>query len=327
MTGASLQPFTLRNETVSIPLLSAPMAGISHSAYRRLLAHFGGYGALYTEMIPTGTIHAENLQRSPLTKRREEEGPVIYQLVVTGKTPVEKAVARIAELSPFALDLNLGCPAPIIARKGGGRALFNDVDRCRRVLESIRSVWSGPLIVKCRLGHERDGWEERFLERLSLFAACDVDALCVHPRFFHEKLKRRARHRLYPWIRQHWDRTLIANGDLTDLSALSLLDPGKCDGLMIGRAAVVKPWIFRVLRGETAIADFLEVWDLFYSYTLDDFPPERAIGRIKEFTAHYAGNFFYGHELFRTVQSAPDLTTLRERAHVFLSSAPQTMRT
>ena len=322
----TLPPFILRGQEIETPLLSAPMAGISHSAYRRLLADFGGYGALYTEMVPTGSIHCEDLYHSPMTKRRAEEGRVIYQIVITGKAPVDQAVARLTQLDPFALDLNLGCPAPMIARKGGGRALFDDIDRCRQVLESIRFVWSGPLIVKCRLGHDRDGWEERFLERCELFSACDVDALCVHPRFFHEKLKRTARHHLFPWIRRHWKRTLIGNGDMCDAKALTLLGAEGCDALMIGRAAVTRPWIFRELHGETITPDYLKIWEQFYSYTLEDFPPERGIGRIKEFTGHFARNFFFGHELFRKAQSAPDLPTLRERVHAFLSASPQITR-
>jgi tRNA-dihydrouridine synthase B len=302
------------------------MAGISHSAYRRLIAGFGGYGVLYTEMVPTASLRFENLATSPLTRRRPEEGRVVYQLVITGKTPVAAAIKRLTSIAPFALDLNLGCPAPMIARKGGGRALFDDADRCREILESIRSEWSGPLIVKCRLGHERDGWEDLLLQRFEMFLSCNVDALCIHPRFFHEKLKRTARRKLFPWLRANWTRTLIGNGDMTGSDALDLLSDRSCDALMIGRAAVTRPWIFRELCGETVTPNYKEVWDCFYTFALEDFPPERAIGRIKEFTALYAANFFFGHELFRRVQSAPDLATLRNRAHAFFDANPQIMR-
>ena len=302
------------------------MAGISHSAYRRLLASFGGYGALYTEMLPTHGLLAERLATSPYTRRRPEEGLVVYQLCATGKAPVKKAVRRLTSIAPFALDLNLGCPAPMVARKGGGRALFDDLVRCGEVLEDIRSEWNGPFIIKCRLGNDHEGWEERFLERLELFQRYGVDALCVHPRFSHEKLKRKARWTLFPWIRSNWPATLIGNGDMTGCNALDLIRNGHCDGLMVGRAAVTRPWIFRELGGETVSPDYKATWDLFYQYTLEDFPPERAIGRIKEFTAHYAGNFFFGHELFRRIQPAPDLAVIRQRAHAFFDAAPRVMR-
>jgi tRNA-dihydrouridine synthase len=312
-----------KEQPIFPPLLLAPMAGVTHSAFRRLIASFGGYGALYTEMIPVSAPAAAFMPASALTRRRDVEGKVVYQLVITGETPVEHAVDKIAALHPFAIDINLGCPAPMIKRKGGGCALFDDAPRLRQVLESVRSRWSGPLTVKCRLGHESDHWQELFLERLELFRSASVDALCVHPRFFHEKLKRKARHNTFAWIRQHWSLPLIGNGDMIDGTALELLHRGECDGLMIGREAVRRPWIFRELCGERVDIDFRVLWDEFYRFTLEDFPPERALGRIKEFTVYFADNFFFGHELFRRINSATDCTMLQKRVHEFLDTDPR----
>ena len=246
--------------------------------------------------------------------------------MITGKGSLKAALKHLMSIEPFGIDINLGCPAPMIRRKGGGTALFDDLSRLREAIDTVRSVWSGPLSVKCRLGHETAGWEERLVERLDLFAANRVDALCVHPRFFHEKLKRRARWDLFSWVKTHWDGPLIGNGDMTDATAIDLLRTGACDALMIGRAAIRKPWIFHELCGNRVEIDHLRIWDDFYNYCLEDFPPERAIGRIKEFTAYYSDNFLFGHELFRCVQPAPDLNTLRERAHAFLKVGPQLRR-
>jgi len=313
----------LHDRRIVPPLLLAPMAGITHSAFRRLVARFGGYGALTTEMLPTQTLLSENMTASPLTKRRSEEGTVFYQLVITGKAPFADALKRLLDHKPFGIDINLGCPAPMISRKGGGKALFDDMVRLHEVLDTIRSAWSGPLSVKCRLGHDTKDWQEQFLQRVELFTAFEIDALCVHPRFFHEKLKRRARWELFSWVKSHWNGILIGNGDMTDRTALQLLAPGSCDGLMIGRAAVTRPWIFQELCGITVTVDYRQVWDDFYRYTLEDFSHERAIGKIKEFTVYYAANFMFGHELFRRVQSAPNLETVYERAHDFFKKGPQ----
>ncbi len=301
------------------------MAGVSHSAFRRLVAGFGGYGALYTEMLPVPALLAENLPRSPYTKRRAEEGSVIYQLLITGTASLEKAIKQLLTIAPFGIDINLGCPAPMISRKGGGKALFDDLPRLREVLDTVRTAWGGPLSVKCRLGHETLQWKELFLERLEIFRSGGVDALCVHPRFFHEKLKRRARWGFFSWIKSHWSNPLIGNGDITDATALDLLNTGGCDALMIGREAIRRPWIFQEICGNRVEIGYAQVWDDFFSFCLEDFPPERAIGRIKEFTTYYAENFFFGHELFRRIQSAPDLEALRERAHTFFRTNPKIM--
>ena len=277
-------------------------------------------------MLPSQTLLSENLAVSPYTKRRQEEGPVVYQLVITGRESFDEALKKLLAYKPFGIDINLGCPAPMISRKGGGKALYDDLTRLKDVLHKVRSLWSGPLSVKCRLGHETEDWQDRFLERLDCFTSAGVDAVCIHPRFFHEKLKRRARWNLIPWVRSHWQRSLIGNGDMVDATALELLQRGDCDGLMIGRAAVTRPWVFQELCGKKVAIDYCQVWDDFYRYTLEDFAPERAIGKIKEFTTYFAANFKFGHELFRRVQSSEDLETLYERAHTFLGSRPQVLK-
>lgn len=311
-------PLILKNKTFTPRLFSAPMAGISHSAFRRLIADFGGYGALYTEMLSPGALLKENLKSSPFTKRRDNEEQVIYQLQLNGDEPLYAVIERLRTLDPSGIDINLGCPAPIIRRNGAGKALFDNVEKLKNTLDTIRSFWDGLFTIKCRVGDNSAGWEERFLERLRLFENSGVDAICVHPRFSDEKLKRVARWNLFAWIRSQTSLPLIANGDITDNTALTLLE--HCDGLMIGRASVVKPWIFKSLTGAAPVIDYKEVWLRFFDYTCEDFPPEKAIGRIKEFTIYYSKNFFFGHELFRAVQSAPDLIILKERACTFFDS-------
>ncbi|MBD3241604.1 MAG: tRNA-dihydrouridine synthase family protein, partial [Chitinivibrionales bacterium] len=104
------------------PLLCAPMAGLSHSALRRLLADFGGYGALYTEMLSARALNQEELHASPFTRRRPEEGTVIYQLLVDTPHTAAAAVQRLQSIAPAAIDINLGCPAPEVKKRGGGCA-------------------------------------------------------------------------------------------------------------------------------------------------------------------------------------------------------------
>ncbi len=300
------------------------MAGVTHSAYRRLVADFRGYGALFTEMLSARAVCSENLMTSPFTKRRPVEGAVFYQVRFTGTENISQTIEKLSSLEPFGIDVNLGCPAPEIRKGGGGIELFNDRARLARVLESVRRRWKGILTVKCRLGKRSETWQENFADRLKIIGECGIDAITVHPRFSDEKLKRKARWDLFPWIVSQTKLPVIANGDIVDATApaLGLLESGGCKGLMIGRMAVVKPWIFREFTGASEKVDYRDVWTRFYEYTLEDFRPEKAIGRIKEFTAYFSRNFIYGHELFRKVQSAPDLAALKSRAVDFLLASP-----
>lgn len=305
----------IRSTRIAPALFLAPMAGITHSAFRRLLADFGGYGALYTEMLSTGAFLKENLETSPYTRRRPEEGAVIYQFQTNGAPNLEEVFQRIGKLDYTAIDLNLGCPAPEIQQQRAGAALFRDFERLKEVLTRIRSVYDGPLTVKCRLGDDPDSWQPGFIERLRLFEDMGIDALCVHPRFSTEKLKRRARWELFPWVKERTRLPLIGNGDVCCVADVDRNPEAfqALDGLMLGRIVAVKPWIFRDFAGlEPLELDYAEIWERMYGYILEDLPPERAYSRIKEFTFYFVKNFLFGHDLYRPVQNAKTVEGIRE---------------
>jgi tRNA-dihydrouridine synthase B len=312
--------------TVSPALILAPMAGITNSAFRRLLSDFGGYGALTTEMLSVSAFLREDPARSAFSKSRDCEGRVIYQLRVSGEEPLEAAIAKLEDLHPAAIDLNLGCPAPEIQKQASGAALFRDFERLRLVIKRIRDCYNGSLTVKCRLGDDPERWREPFVERLRLFEEFGVDAVTVHPRFSTEKLKRRARWEEFPWIAARTTLPVIGNGDIRSVKdLLNNRDSfAPLAGIMLGRIVAVKPWIFREFAGlPPQEIDYAEVWDRLYRYTLEDLPPERAIGRLKEFTSYYAQNFFFGHELYKAGLKARTVHDIREAALRFLNSTPQ----
>jgi len=148
----------------------------------------------------------------------------------------------------------------------------------------------------------------------------------VHPRFSEEKLKRRARWREFPWIAAQTGLPIIGNGDVRSLQDIlnnrAYFNP--LSGLMLGRIAAQKPWIFREFAGHSpAEVNYAEVWDRLYRYTLEDLPPERALGRLKEFTTYFSHNFFFGHELYKACLKARDVLQIRVAAMRFLESNPQ----
>jgi tRNA-dihydrouridine synthase len=307
-------------------LFLAPMAGVTNSAFRRLLADFGGYGALFTEMLSASAFLHEKPEESPFTRRRDCEGPVFYQFRISSGEDIGALFRKLPLVQCAGVDLNLGCPAPRIQAQASGCALYRDFAQLRSVLEGIRRHYQGTLTVKVRLGDDPDRWREPFLERLRLFEDCGVHAVTVHPRFSTEKLKRRARWHEFPWIAARTRLPIIGNGDVCcpeDLaSAPDSFAP--LAGLMLGRIAAVKPWIFREFAGLPRLEiDYLEVWDRLYRYTLEDMPPERAYGRLKEFTFYFAKNFAFGHEMFKLIQKAHAPAEIREAVARFLEAGPK----
>ena len=311
----------LGDVSFSPPYFIAPMAGITHAPFRRLVSDFGGYGALFTEMLSVKSLAVENLETSPFTKRRPQEGLVWYQLLIGNNDDYMKGLNRLLSIKPDAIDINAACPAPEIVKRGAGAALFKDSRRLAEILKTIRQTYKGILSVKCRLGDGEEGWENRFVNHLRICEDAGIDALIVHPRFSFEKLKRRARWERFLWVCSQTKLPIIANGDITSLSDIEEHAEAfaPVSGVMIGRLAVVKPWI---LATPTTI-DYTAIWQKMYAYILEDFEEPKALGRLKEFSAYYARNFFFGAHLQTAIQSAPDCNAIYERATAFLSTNPQ----
>ena len=324
-TAPFLQPpLVLRGVTFDPPLFCAPMAELSHSAFRRLVADFGGAGALFTEMLSAKMLLKEDLHHSPWTKRRAVEGRVIYQLLVADTDQLPQVVERLATLAPDGLDLNGACPAPTIRAMGGGADLFEDAERLGAILRVLRRHFAGPLTVKIRLGREAEGWRARLGERLRLLRGEGVDGLTLHPRFAGDKLTRTPRHELYAELAAEAQLPIIANGDILDPHYIHshAADFAPAAGLMLGRIAAARPWVFAQWRNPDLVIDHAAVWRRLCDYVEEDFVAERALGRVKIFTGYFSRNFMFGHHFASAVQSAPTVAVARERAVKFFATQP-----
>ena len=315
---------TLNNVDVSPPLFCAPMAGVTHSAFRRLLADFGGYGALFTELLAGRKILREDAATSTFLNRRPEEGKVIYQLLVIGSDKLPDILARLLPLQPTGIDINCGCGGRDVRRVGGGSALFDDRRRLETVLRGIRKEYSGLFMVKARLGKDVPDWQAAFAERLRILEDCGVDALTVHARFSGQYRRGSARHDLFDWIACQTRLPLIANGDILGAETLARHPEhfARVAGIMVGRLAIAQPWLFAAWGKKDYKPDYLDTWTRLYRYTVEDFGASRAVAPLKEFCKYYAQNFVFGHAFYTSIRSAPDAADLNERALRFLTASP-----
>ena len=301
----------------------APLAGYTHSAFRRILAEFGGCGAVWTEMLAARQILKEDFGQSPWLRRVPGEQHLVYQLMVRDGDPLDRILARLGEHGVEAVDLNLACDAHTIRACEAGSALFEDLGAMRSVLGDARRHWPGLLTAKIRLGSRRPDWEPRFAERLRLLEETGFDAVVLHPRFFEDKFRRRARHELLPWAASLTRLPLIANGDFFDRTSVEAqaepLRPA-C-AVMIGRMAVVRPWLFAAWD-RPLTPDPAEVWQRMARYIADDFTPAIALRRIQMFTKYYAANFSFGHAFRVDMANAGSVDEAFRRGTDFFSRQP-----
>lgn len=322
---SGLKALSIRGSVVDPPLFCAPMAAITHSAFRRLLADFGGYGALFTEMLSARMILHENVLSSPWLKRRPQEGKVIYQLMVMDTVQLPEIIERLDSLKPDGLDLNVACAAHTVMKQGGGADLYYDLVRLREILQVMRRSFGGWLTVKIRLGNEAPDWFELLVERIRLFEDEGVDALIIHPRFYEEKFRRSARHSLYAELAARTRLPIIASGDITGHDCFSEHHKSlaSASGIMIGRIAAACPWVFAKWHNHNLEIDRAEVWARLCDYIAEDFTPVQALIRIRIIAPYFARNFIFGHEFFKRIQSAPDFETACGRAQEFFRSSPE----
>ncbi len=244
-TSVQTQPqaIQIRNLLIDPPLLLAPMAGLTHSALRRIIIGFGGVGLLSTEMLSAKRLPTENPHISPYLIRTERESPLSYQLLTSTDKEIGRAIDALHALNADAVDLNMGCPSSSVSKLGAGVMLMEQPDEARRIVAEARKRTSLPLSAKIRLGSDSDS--RKLKTFCSMLEDEGVDMLTVHARFKHESFSRRPRWAYIAEIKESVKIPVIANGGVFSVEdAETCLRVSRADGLMLGRGAVIRPWLF-----------------------------------------------------------------------------------
>jgi len=319
----SIGPLHLRDLRVAPPLLLAPMAGVSHSAFRQLVAKFGGCGLFYTEMLSARALPFEAPAASSWLARGPAERPIIYQLLVSHPEEVPPALTTIHACAADGIDINMGCTAALIIKRGGGIALMREPARARAIIKAARQGTHLPLLAKVRLGWSLD-WES-FSGFCGMLQDGGVDAVVLHPRLKEDRLKRPARWEYIARTKELLRIPVIGNGDVDspDGAARMFRQTG-CDAVMIGRAAVRQPWLFRdiaaSLWGDAPIPsapDPPAVFREFLSLLNATLPQESRLPLLRHFVVYFAQNYSFGHTLWRLVYNAKNVAEAAAHADAF----------
>ncbi len=299
------------------------MAGLTHSALRQIILGFGGAGLLSTEMLAAKRLPTENPGVSPFLVRNDQEKPLSYQLLVSTDREVGPAMDVLHKLGADAVDLNMGCPARHVGRSGAGIMLMEEPGNARRIVAEARRNTNLPLTAKIRLGVKLD--EQALKGFCTMLEGEGIDMLSVHARLKREPFGRRARWEWIARIKEWVGVPVIANGGIfTVEDAQDCLRVSCADGLMLGRGAVIKPWLFADIARDVygchiaaPAVSLPAVYGNFIDLVNGLFRPERRLGRLKEFTYYFAGNYQFGHHLSSRIQGSKSMEEARERAVIF----------
>jgi tRNA-dihydrouridine synthase B len=319
----------VRNLQISPPLALAPMVGLSHSALRSLVQEQGCVGLLFTEMLAARSLPDENEKHSPVLVRSAGEKPLFYQLFLTDIDDIEPAVERLLQFDAQGIDLNLGCPAPKLRKQGAGCYLIKDPTRLQSLIAKLRMTTSLPLSAKIRLGDRLD--QVALADLCHMLTGEGIDLLTVHGRLHGEKFCRKPH---WEWIGKVKDMVsipVLANGGIFSVDdARECLRISNADGLMIGRGAAWRPWLFSdigreiygLLPSQPRISNE-QMYFRFIELLMDRFPRERQLGRLKQFTHYFAGTYTFGHHLATAVQTSTSMEQAAERADCFFRKSLQ----
>lgn len=298
------------------------MAGLTHTAFRRLVRELGAGGLLTTEMLSARSLPREDPLRSPYLRRTPSEGPLSYQLLASEPSEVAPALDVLHAQGADACDLNMGCPAPQARRRGGGSRLMERTDVARAVVAEARRRTTLPLTAKIRLGERLE--EEPLRDFCRMLEAEGVDLVTVHARLRGEPYGRKPRWEWAGKVKSWLSVPVVANGGVFGVQeALRCLAVSGCDGVMVGRGAAVRPWalahVAAALRGEAepSTPSPPAVFRRFADLLAESFAPERRLGRLKEFTHYFALNYAFGHNLASAVQGSGSVGEALDRAEAF----------
>ncbi|MBR1398203.1 MAG: tRNA dihydrouridine synthase DusB [Selenomonadaceae bacterium] len=269
-----------------VPLMLAPMAGVTDSAFRIIVREVSGYnGLMFSEMVSSTGLHYKSQKTFEMLQFTEAELPISVQLFGSNPDYVAEAAQYVSQLKNVsAIDFNLGCPAPKIVKNGEGSALMKNPELTAEILRTIRRSTTLPVSVKMRLGFDSE--HINAIEIAKIAEEAGVDSITVHGRTRDQFYAGTADWSAIAKVKQSVNIPVIANGDVRDFDSLDeIIKVTGCDGVMIGRAAMGNAWIFKRLR------HYLDTGEKLPAPTVEDKFKilRRHLDLLLEFKGEYVG--------------------------------------
>ncbi|MDX6766220.1 MAG: tRNA-dihydrouridine synthase family protein [Candidatus Methylacidiphilales bacterium] len=298
-------------------LVLAPMQDVTDLPFWRVMHRYGGPDIYFTEYF---RVHSTSRLEPPIVDcihANPAGRPVIAQMIGQDIPALVRTARELQQLPIAAIDLNLGCPAPIVCKKSSGGGMLRDLPHIDQVLGALREAITIPFTIKSRIGFHD---ESEFDALLEVYAKHAVDAVTIHGRTVKEMYRSHVHYDRIAQAVQRLPCPVFANGNI--LSARNARDVARSTGargLMVGRGCIRNPWIWNQAReifspaGELTtrptLRDLREYIEVLYRETLPpDFPEKLHVAKMKKYMHFIAqhtdpGNRFL-YEIRRAVTEA-----------------------
>ena len=305
------------------PVVLAPMAGITDYPFRMICKNFG-VGIVYTEFVSANGIIRENQKTLDMIKFSVSERPIGVQIFGEEPEVLGKSAKFIYDnFKPDLIDINYGCPVPKVTKKGAGSAALKDIckmeDSTRAVIESVPEI---PITVKMRAGWDKDNIIST--KAGMMLESIGIKAIALHARTSKQMYTGKADWNLIRELKEAVNIPVIGNGDVNDLDSYKKIrEETNCDGVMIGRGALGRPWIFRQIANYNknvpftapGLEDTINTSINHIDLLITSKHPKVAVNLSKKHLAYYFKGFKSASSYRKNIMRLDDVNAIKDYLH------------
>lgn len=303
------------------PLILAPMAGLTHSGYRVLISQLGGADLFFSEMLSCAALIFNGPYMKYYMDTLPSPAKLIFQFTASEEELFCKTVKLLENSDAAGFDINMGCCAPEIRKQGAGIRWMDTIEKARSLIGRVRPlVKNRPLSAKIRLGEkENPEWLVSFASALEQEG---LDFITLHPRTRKEKFSRRAKWQYVKLLNDELRIPVVGSGDIESFGDYKRVkEKYNPPAIMIGRAAIRKPWIFSHIKAKeqnpehVSRIDLPDIWQRYFKLLKEHQPVDFYKSRYTRFFSYTCDNLAYGHNLkarIRHASSAPEAENIIE---------------
>jgi len=315
------------NISIKNKVVLAPMAGISNSAYRKIVKEMG-CGLVYAEMVSDKAITYGSKKTIDMLYMTAAERPIAQQIFGYDVESFVQAAKYIYEhMKPDIIDINMGCPVPKIAlRSQAGSALLKNPEKVYEIVSNVVKSVPVPVTVKIR-----SGWDNNSINAVEVAKVCEkagASAIAVHGRTRSQGYSGNVDLDIIKQVKENVDIPVIGNGDIKSCyDAKKMLDYTKCDAVMIGRAALGNPWIFKecvqylesgIIPSLVSKTEKIEMIKKHVNYLLEQKPEKVVVLEMRSHVSWYLKGIPGGAEIKRKLSSIKTIEELNNLLDNFL---------
>ncbi|MEO6588893.1 MAG: tRNA dihydrouridine synthase DusB, partial [Pyrinomonadaceae bacterium] len=322
-----MKPFKIRNIEINPPLILSPMAGVTDYTFRRLIKRRGGVGLSVSEFISVEGLTRHNPKAKRQMMFAEEERPFAVQIFGGEVSRMALGAEMAEDIGADILDVNCGCPAPKVVKKGGGSGLLRDLPNLETILKEIKKSISIPLTLKIRTGFSDSTINA--VEVAKMAEQCGVEHIQVHGRTREQGYKGEANWDVIRAVKEAVSIPVSGNGDVTTIKfALDKFKETGVDGILIGRGAMQNPWIFRqindVMQGREPYQPDLDekkaVLLEFFEMLEVEMPEKAALGKMKQLAGQFTKGLIGGAQFRQTLYHSHSAQEILDNITIYFST-------